>query len=115
MADKESFAKYLDIDIESAKKFYESSSTLLDSLKDFDSTIDTYIDDFIAFNNAKVSSQPAINKSIALANGFKKIDKADIVFPGINFDCEEVICFFWLSIVILLNKNFQAWYNDIGW
>ena len=26
--------------------------------------------------------------------GFKKIDKADIVFPGINFDCEEVICFF---------------------
>ena len=75
MADKESFAKYLDIDIESAKKFYESSSTLLDSLKEFDSTIDTYIDDFITFNNAKVSSQPAINKSIALANGFKKIDK----------------------------------------
>ena len=75
MVDKESFAKYLDIDIESAKNFYDSSITLLDSLKEFDSTIDTYIDDFIAFNNAKVSSQPITNKTTALVNGFKKFDK----------------------------------------
>ena len=45
------------------------------SLKEFDSTIDMYIDDFIAFNNAKVSPQPVTNKTTALVNGFKKFDK----------------------------------------
>ena len=74
MADSESFSKYLDIDIESCKNFYDSSSTLLSLLKNFDSSIDIYIDDYISFNNAKVSAQPTTNKVLALLSGFKKID-----------------------------------------
>lgn len=115
MADIESFPKYLDIDIESCKKFYDSSSTLLSLLKNFDSSIDAYIDDYISLNNAKVSAQPSANKISALVSGFKKIDTiptniAYDWYKKINNQIDSVKS----AVIELCGKDFKQISDSIG-
>lgn len=65
---------YASIDFESIKSFYDNSSTILDALKTFDQNIDTYINDFINVNRAKVSPSPVSEITESLDTIFKKIN-----------------------------------------
>ena len=65
---------YASIDFESAKNFYDNSSTILETLRTFDQNIDTYINDFIKVNNAKVSPSPVSEITESLDTIFKKIN-----------------------------------------
>ena len=65
---------YASIDFESAKNFYDNSSTILETLRTFDQNIDTYINDFIKVNNAKVSPAPVDELIDSLDTIFKKIE-----------------------------------------
>lgn len=115
MADLESFPRYLDIDFESCKSFYLSSCDLLDTLQQYDSTVSTYIDDFIKYNNSKVSPQPINNKVLTLSGCFNKIDTlptniAYHWYKKINNQLDSVKS----SIIKLCGKDYKTISDSIG-
>ena len=115
MADNESFPKYLDVDVESAKAFYNSSTNLMLTLQLCDASVGEYIDEFIAFNNAKSSPQPIPNKINTLVDAFNKFDTLPVNiayfwYKKINNQIDSVKS----TAIKLCGKDFKQISDSIG-